>query len=638
MRRGDVRRWGWWLCVVGLSGCGAPAEEWAEDACADLLPGDVVITEYLNDPDGTDTGREYVELHNPLSVPVSLEGLTLHASRSDGSQEKTFLFDAPLSLAPGDYLVLGDVREGTVPAHVDLSYGDSLGALGNSSGRLGLRCGSRVVDEVPLTAPAKSGVARVYDGRLVPDSAGNDDPTRWCDSEGSTVGGGFQGSPGAANAPCAPTEGASGGEAGVERCSPLEGLAARPVRWPRVGELVITELMVNPIGDDTSAEWVEVLALAPVDLNGLTVGSDTSGTRLQGTQCLSLPAGGSALLARRADAVLNGGLPTPLATFGVDLRNAGGVVLVRAGDVVVDAVEYGPAREGVATQVSVERANASDNDSLSSWCPARERYGERGNLGTPGRGNARCTEGDTDAGTADGGGGDAGASDAGRDAGSSGGGSTDGGRDAGSTSDAGPRDAGPPDAGPPDAGPPGSTCIDRVTGRARAVRVPEVGSLVLTELMADPTVVADGVGEWVEILATREVDLNGVTMMNESGASTPLDAALCLSLRTGSRAVLARSLDPALNGGLPAVLATFSFNLANTAGARSLRLMRDGRVLDAISWSNAATPGVSWQVDPASSDAQRNDLPGSFCAAPSSARYGLGDRGTPGLENRACPR
>ncbi|WP_245772090.1 lamin tail domain-containing protein [Myxococcus fulvus] len=619
-----MSRWGWWLCVVGLSGCGAPAEEWAEDACSDLLPGDVVITEYLNDPDGTDTGREYVELHNPHSVPVSLEGLTLHASRSDGSQEKTFLFDEPLSLAPGDYLVLGDVREGTVPAHVDLSYGDALGALGNASGRLGLRCGSRVMDEVPLTAPSKSGVARVYDGRLVPDSAGNDDPTRWCDSVGSTVGGSFQGSPGAANALCAPTEGASGGDGGVEKCSLLDGLAARPVRWPRVGELVITELMVNPIGDDTSAEWVEVLALAPVDLNGLTVGSDTVGTRLQGTQCLSLPAGGYALLARRAEAVLNGGLPTPLATFGVDLRNSGGVVRVRAGEVVVDAVEYGPAREGVATQLSAERANASDNDSPSSWCPARERHGERGNLGTPGRVNTRCAEGDADAGASDGGGQDAGPSD--------------GGRDAGPTSDAGPRDAGPPDAGPPDAGPPGSTCIDRITGRARAVRVPEVGSIVLTEFMADPTVVADGVGEWVEVLTTREVDLNGITLMNESGASTTLEAALCLSLKTGTRAVLARSLDPSLNGGLPAVLATFSFNLANTAGARSLRLMKDGRALDAITWSNAATPGVSWQVDPASSDAQRNDLPGSFCAAPSSARYGLGDRGTPGLENRACPR
>ncbi|WP_342378287.1 lamin tail domain-containing protein [Myxococcus stipitatus] len=607
-----MRGWGWWLGLLGLSACGVSSDEWAEEACAAVLPGDLVITEYLNDPEGTDTGREYVELHNPHAKPVALESLTLYVARSDGSQEKGFSFTEPRSVLAGDYLVLGDVRDGPLPAHVDLSYGDALGALGNASGKLGVRCGSRVIDEVPLSAPARSGLARALDGRLWPDSAGNDDLSRWCDVPWASGGSGtFHGSPGAANAPCAAEDGGSVGE-GVATCVPLGATSPRSVKWPRVGELVITEVMVNPLGDDTLGEWVEVLATAPVDLNGLSIGSDTTGAKLQAPHCLSLPAGGFAVLARREEAVLNGGLPTPVAVLGVDLRNSGGVVQVRAGEVMVDAMAYGASEEGVATQVSPRAASASGNDAPAAWCRATEPYGPRGNRGTPGRVNLACDEG-------------AAAPD---------GGTPGGGRDGGV--DAGVPDGGARDGGGSDAGSMGPSCIDRGTGKARAVRTPGVGSLVLTELMADPAAVADGMGEWVEVLALREVDLNGVTLMNEGGASTTLEAALCLSMRAGSRGVLARNADASVNGGLPSVLASFQFNLANASGPRSLRLGVAGQLLDSVAWTQAATPGVSWQVDPASSDPWRNDVPGSFCLSPASARYGLGDRGTPGLENRAC--
>nr|WP_233278148.1 lamin tail domain-containing protein [Myxococcus stipitatus] len=599
-----------------------PADEWAEEACTGVLPGDLVITEYLNDPEGSDTGQEYVELHNPHAKPVALESLTLYAARSDGSQEKGFAFTEPRSVLAGDYLVVGDVRDGLLPAHVDLSYGDALGSLGNASGKLGLRCGSRVIDEVPLSAPARSGLARALDGRLWPDSAGNDDLSRWCDVSGASGGSGtFQGSPGAANAPCAAGDGGVVGE-GIATCVPLGAVSPRGVKGPRAGELVITEVMVNPLGDDTLGEWVEVMATVPVDLNGLSIGSDTTVAKLQAPQCLSLPAGGYAVLARRTEAVLNGGLPTPVASFGVDLRNSGGVVQVRAGEVLVDAMAYGASEEGVAAQVSPREASASGNDSPAAWCRAWEPYGPRGNRGTPGRVNRACEEGVDSW--------DGGSPGGGRDAGALEGGSRDGGADAG-VPDGGARDGGGPDAGSV-----GASCIDRMTGRPRALRTPGVGSLVLTEFMADPAAVADGLGEWVEVLALRDVDLNGVSLMNESGASTMLDASLCLSMRAGSRGVLARNADTSLNGGLPSVLATFDFNLANAAGPRSLRLGVAGQVLDTVTWTHAATPGVSWQVAPASSDPWRNDMPGSFCLSPASARYGLGDRGTPGLENRAC--
>ncbi len=619
-----MRGWrlGGWV-LLGACACGGMApDEGVDVACAGLLPGDLVITEYLNDPVGPDTGQEYVELYNPTRASVDLRGLALYSARVDGSQERAYLFTGAMPVAAGSYLVLGDVREGPLPAYVDHAYGEALGALGNTGGLLGIRCGERVVDEVHLTAPARSGVARGYDGRLVPDSAGNDDPARWCDGTGADDAGMSRGSPGAANAPCgalapptSPTADAGVGEA----CTPTGASAPRLVVWPGLGDLVITEVMANPRGDDTLGEWVEVQATAPVDLNGLAGGTDSAGTKVGGGACVSLAAGERAVLARRTEAVVNGGLPPPVATFGVDLRNAGGVVMVRAGDVLIDGAVYGPAEEGVAWQVSSPLVDAKRNDVLESGCRATDAYGTRGNLGTPGRVNRVCGGSDAgvpDAGAQDGGRGDAGIPDAGR-------------------GDAGAPDAGPADAGV-DAGPPANGCIDRVTGKARAPRVPDVGSLVLTELMADPSAVSDAMGEWVEVLALREVDLNGVALSNGSGSNSVLTSTLCLSLKAGGRAVIARSDDASLNGGLPSVAGTFAFNLANSAGNHVLRLAVDGRLLDAVTWTAASVPGVSSQVDPSRSDPTRNDAAGSFCPAPTSARYGLGDRGTPGMENRPC--
>ncbi|WP_370451090.1 lamin tail domain-containing protein [Corallococcus sp. CA049B] len=559
-----VRGWGVRLglgWVLGWMGaCGLPTWEEEPAACDALVPGDLVITEYLNDPAGADTGKEYVELHNPTGETVDLLGVTLFTARDEAAQERVYTFTTGLPVDAGAFIVLGDVREGALPEHVDQTYGDALGALGNSAGLLGLRCGTRVLDSVVLEAPAKSGSARTHDGL-----------SGWCDAPGS---------PGSANAPCPAL--ADGGVTSGATCLPPGADSPREVQSPRPGELIITEVMANPRGDDTVGEWLEVRATVPVDLNGLTVGTDTSGTRLESERCLSLAAGESALLARRREPEVNGGLPEPLATFSVDLRNAGGVVAVRSGNVLIDSALYGPAQDGVATQVSAPlTADAKGNDATASWCAATEAYGDRGNLGTPGRANRACTG--ADAGTAQAG------------------------------------------------------CIDRTTGQTRALRTPTVGSLVLTEFMADPTTVPDAQGEWVEVLALRELDLNGVTLANESGSSV-LESPLCLSMKAGSFAVLARGDDASLNGGLPSVLGTFAFGLGNGAGAHVLELSAQGSVLDSVAFTSAASPGVSSQLDARVRDATGNDVAGAFCPTPAGVNYGAGDRGTPGRENRTCAR
>jgi hypothetical protein len=540
-----------------------------------------VLTELLPDPEGVDTGQEWLEVYNPGRVTVNLQGLTLSVSRGDGSQEKGLLLDEPVVVEPGGYVVLGDVRSETLPAHVDFSYGEVLGSMGNSGGVLGLRCGATLLDEVHYSGTARSGLARAYDGKLPPDPAANDDESRWCAAPAS---------PGAPNPPCPGGAVADGGmDAGVpapdgDTCVPPGMSVPRSVRRPRPGDLVITELMANPRGDDAVGEWVELLATAQVDLNGVTVGTEVVGTPVVAGHCVTVQAGQPVLLARRVDSTLNGGLPAPLATFGVDLRNASGAVVVRSGDVVLDGLVYGSTEEGVALQVSADKVDIWRNDDPASRCAATEPYGMAGNLGSPGRTNRVCPTGSAwDAGT----------------------------------------------GGAP-------TCEDPVTRVRRPVRAAGAGALVLTEYMADPGAVTDTLGEWVELYALRDVDLNGVTLANETGTRTTFESSQCLAMKAGGFAVLAHSTEATANGGLPPVLGTFSFALGNGAGTRLLRLSQGATVLDEVTWTSAALPGVSMQLDAWLKDPARNDAPGSFCPSPEGVRYGMGDRGTPGGENRRC--
>ncbi|HYO68801.1 MAG TPA: lamin tail domain-containing protein [Archangium sp.] len=380
------------LALVLVCGACGPLFDDVEPACEGWRPGDVVLTELLPDPEGTDTGQEWMELHNPGRSAVDLRGLLLYAARPDGSQERAYLFEQSVPVEPRGYVVLGDVRAESLPAQVNHSYGEVLGSLGNSGGLVGLRCGSVVVDEVRYTGPLRSGVARIYDGKLVPDAVDNDEAGRWCDAPASD--GGTRASPGAVNPAC-------------------------------------------------------------------------------------------------AEAATDGGVPA-------------------------------------------------------------------------------------------------------------------------------------------------GSCLSSRTGTVRSLSRPRPGDLVITEVMADPRAAADAQGEWVEVYALRDVDLNGVTLANEGSGRALLGDARCLELKAGTHGVLARSADATLNGGLPPVLGTFAFGLSNGQEPHVLRLSLDETLLDEVAWTSAATPGVSRQLDPARRDATRNDAPDGFCLTPKDFRFGLGDQGTPGAENRPC--
>ncbi|MDH3655643.1 MAG: lamin tail domain-containing protein [Myxococcales bacterium] len=357
-------------CLMLVLGACAREELVATGGCDDFAPGDVVITEVHANPDGSDGDGEYVELFNGSGIPLTLDGLTLVSSRSDGTGAKEHRFFGTW-VGAGDYWIAGNVPRDSMPPHIDYSYGDTLGSLRNSNARISIRCGEQIIDQVSYESTA-DGRALELDGRFAPDHELNDEASRWCTTpEGvDEVSPGNFGTPGTANSPCAFDEPEGG-------C--LESGVRRAVRVPNPGEVQFREWMANPAGADADLEWVEVLFSAEADLNGFQLGAapDALVTVVEQDACFPVGAGervvfgASPAAASRVDAEL-----------GFSLGNSGerSVVAVLNG-IVLDQVDYDGTVEGRAWQLD-------PNDELCVT-PTQDEY-ISGNFGTPGESNPIC--------------------------------------------------------------------------------------------------------------------------------------------------------------------------------------------------------------------------------------------------------
>jgi hypothetical protein len=571
------------LLSLAVAGCG-PRPETPAAVCAGINPGDLVFTEFLNDPEGVDTGKEYLELFNASGTELDLKGLTLYAGRVDGSAPRGVLLKS-VSVAASGYLALGDFRDAAaLPAWLGYSYGDGLSSLPNTEGIIGVRCGELVIDELRY-GEGKPGRARTFNGRYMPHTGLNDDLKSWCDAPAEFTPG-WYGSPGAANAPCndGPTQ-----SLGPTCLDPVSG-QARDRLMPEPGDLLFTEVMADPRAvADGDGEWIELLARKAIDLNGLEVSSGGTSALLGGESCLYVPASATVLLARNPDPSMNGWLPQISALFEFGLNNGGGELLLRRGEVIIDQANYGPASPGVSSQLDEGIDDPAANDDPTGFCAATAPFGLSTDGGTgsergsPGQRNPPC---------------------------------------------------------PVPTAPSGSSCVDETSGRSRPLISPLAGELVITELMINPKAVPDADGEWIELLARGDFDLNGLTLGVEA-ASYPISGKSCLRVTRGDYLIFARNGDRGLNGGLPEQIAhAFRFELGNS-GTKNVVLRKGELVLDAIKYTGSSD-GASLQLSADKLDPALNDAPASWCATPSDRSFGgstttAGDRGTPGAPNGLCP-
>ncbi|MBW1809960.1 MAG: lamin tail domain-containing protein [Deltaproteobacteria bacterium] len=369
------------VLIVGILAGGCSGGGGGDDQCkASLLAGDLVITEIMANPDGTDEGKEWFELYNTTAAAIDLSGVKIEAAKTDGSTPKFHLIGVA-SIDPGQYLVLGGVLEVVKPDYVDYAYAADLGGMYNSGGQLSVYCGAALIDRVIYTE-MNDGVANGFDGQLDPESIANDNFDDWCESkiEYDTD---ALGTPGTANEAC---------EGDLPPTSCKENDQVRDVVAPLVGDLVISEFMPNPdLVDDAVGEWFEIYVARDVDLNGLQIGKSADGWEKQvaSLECVPVTAGSYLLFARSDDPTENGGLPAVDLVFGFTLANTSGVLNLGYGGLLLDGITYSSSHTGASTALEASLTDPVQNDNEDYWCAGSAVYGN-GDLGTPGAENTSC--------------------------------------------------------------------------------------------------------------------------------------------------------------------------------------------------------------------------------------------------------
>ncbi len=276
------------------------------------------------------------------------------------------------------------------------------------------------------------------------------------------------------------------------------------------GDLVITEVFVDPAGPDDAREWIEIVNVSSVPqcLNGLfveTAGATIGQTVLEGSDDL--------IIMPSSFAVLGGEFgPTDALVFweqSFTLPSSATSLRLKRGNVVIDSVSWGGEnqpipKEGRSLALCAECLEAGCNDDPNWWVAASGMpYDQMGNRGSPGTPNGTC-------------------------------------------------------ACPAPAG-------------TTALRPPKPGDIQITEIYANPPG-NDGDAEWFEILIVAQdaaIDLSSVGIRREIDGPevATIDADLCLTGTPGSYLVLGRSVETGANGGIAPDYAYGSgLTLANDGG------------------------------------------------------------------------
>ena len=419
----------------------------------------------------------------------------------------------------------------------------------------------------------------------------------------------------------------------------------QPPQAPGRGELVFSEIMYNPDDPQYSpelnraelteynAEWIEVYnpTDSPLNLDNCELidfaenrAQPANPTILQGVVVAPRDV---ALFVRSDRPDLNGGLRADHRFF-FNLTNAGDTLILTCGGIEVDRVTYvdgeGTRPSARAASISLDaRAFDSDlNDEGGAWCVSDEQYlRDPAHRGTPGVVNPPCE------------------------------------RCVNVVCDEPPvrRCDGNVSISYGDLG---MCVVDGITEQCdyteirevcgagescqngycapEGARLPNVGEVIINEILYDPANgLSDARAEWFEVLnvADSAISLDGCTIA-DAGSDAPVNGVF---LQPGSRALFARSDDPAENGNLiPDGLFTFSLN----NDGDDLTLSCNGLEIDRVSYGARNdfpehTQG-SIQLNPANQDADSNDSGLSWCAADQVYFNNPQHFGTPGAPNTAC--
>ncbi len=180
--------------VIGIAACLAVAA-----GAHGASPGDVVITEIMQNPDAvSDAYGEWIELYNATGSGIDIDGWTV----GDGeSEEHTIDNGGALVIPAGGFVMLGRNDDMSVNGGYACDYRYSGINLANGADRVVIREGGSTIDSVAYddgaTFPDPTGASM----ELNDAAAENNDGVNWDECVVSTFGDGDYGTPGAANDP-----------------------------------------------------------------------------------------------------------------------------------------------------------------------------------------------------------------------------------------------------------------------------------------------------------------------------------------------------------------------------------------------------------------------------------------------------
>jgi hypothetical protein len=399
--------------------------------------------------------------------------------------------------------------------------------------------------------------------------------------------------------------GGSCGPCGEGEVCLMAGSCAPTPNQPSPGALIITEIMADPFkAADADGEWFEIrnVTAAPIGLQHLVI-RDLGDEHLEIPGMLILAPGGFFVVGQKGNPEDNGGATVHYEWDGFSLTNAEDQIILEFKGGEVDRVEwfepmwYMPI--GASLSLPPDKQNAADNNVFGHWCVAQESMNGPGtDLGTPGSGNPAC--------------GGCAPNCAGVACGPDGCGGFCGQCGDGLTCQ-------------------GGKCVES-TGDG-----PDVGEVIINEIMPDPDAVADNNGEWIELVNTtsKTLKLMGMVVRDEGSDKFTIDADISIS--GYGFIVLARNGETPNNGGVTADFVYGSnMNLANKDD--EIVLEYNGVLIDSVTYNAEqgwpVTSGAALSLHPITANWEINDKPEAWCSA--TTPMAAGDLGTPGFINPAC--
>ena len=200
--------------------------------------GDLIVTEVMADPSGSESLQEWFEIHNTTLGPIDVDGMVF---ADNGSDSFTVAAGGPLVIAGGGYMVFGRSDDTMVNGGVPVDYVYSGFLLVNTDDEVVIRAGSTEVDAVAyddgVTFPDMQGHSMSLDPNSL-DFSSNDDGASWCLASTMLSGGDF-GTPGAANDSC---------DAPIDETPPT--IVHTPIAdgQPAAGDVAVTAVITDASG------------------------------------------------------------------------------------------------------------------------------------------------------------------------------------------------------------------------------------------------------------------------------------------------------------------------------------------------------------------------------------------------------